>query len=74
MPIYEYRCSECGQQFELLVNASDTPCCPSCDSAQIEKQLSVFAVGRGGGGSAGQVPERCETCPGRGDGGSCGIG
>jgi putative FmdB family regulatory protein len=74
MPLYEYRCNACGQQFELLVNASDTPRCPSCDSELIDKQLSVFAVGRAAGGSSGQLPERCRTCPGAGDGGSCGIG
>lgn len=47
MPIYEYRCKTCSNRFEALVRASTTVICPSCKSAAVEKQLSVFAKGRG---------------------------
>src|SRR5437870_10906997 len=32
MPIYEYRCLDCGHQFELMQKFSDPPAetCPSC--------------------------------------------
>ena len=46
MPIYEYECQGCGNQFEFLVlpPAKDAPACPSCKSAKLERMLSRFAV------------------------------
>lgn len=44
MPIYEYMCADCGHRFEWLVRGAQTPHCPACDGARLEKQFSVFAV------------------------------
>ena len=45
MPIYEYRCSHCANEFELLIlHNSAAPACPSCDSGEVERLLSGFAV------------------------------
>jgi putative FmdB family regulatory protein len=44
MPIYEYRCHACGQQFELLVLKSTTIACSSCGSDQLERLLSLPAI------------------------------
>ncbi|MDG2380251.1 MAG: zinc ribbon domain-containing protein [Pirellulaceae bacterium] len=44
MPIYEYACSDCRETFELLVRGNEQPCCPECESLQLEKQLSVPAA------------------------------
>ena len=45
MPLYEYKCSGCGHQFEVLIlRASQTVACPSCASAAVERLLSMFAV------------------------------
>lgn len=44
MPIYEYVCDDCGNDFELLVLGSDTPACPACDSEALSKQLSLPKV------------------------------
>lgn len=44
MPIYEYRCVACGHQFEALVRAQDTPACEQCQSTDLERLLSMFAV------------------------------
>jgi putative FmdB family regulatory protein len=45
MPIYEYRCHRCANEFELLLlPASPAPACPSCESREIEQLLSGFAV------------------------------
>lgn len=46
MPIYEYRCSQCGYAFEALVSSSQSPApaCPQCGADQPEKQLSTFAA------------------------------
>ena len=49
MPIYEYRCIRCAHEFELLVlRTSPVPACPSCDSQEVEQQLSAFAVSSDG--------------------------
>jgi putative FmdB family regulatory protein len=40
MPIYEYACRSCRHQFEQLVRTGDTPSCPRCQSADLERLLS----------------------------------
>ena len=46
MPIYEYQCRSCRCQFERLVRAHvlETLACPSCQSEDLERLLSAFAV------------------------------
>jgi putative FmdB family regulatory protein len=45
MPIYEYQCRKCENEFELLIlKGSPAPACPSCQSEDIEQLLSGFAV------------------------------
>ena len=45
MPIFEYRCSGCGDEFESLVlNTSPAPGCPSCGSQDLEKMMSISSV------------------------------
>jgi putative FmdB family regulatory protein len=45
MPIYEYECRQCGEEFEHLVMASSSgPSCPSCRSDDLERKLSACAV------------------------------
>jgi putative FmdB family regulatory protein len=43
MPIYEYRCSACGHQFEILQKISDQPLteCPSCGKSTLAKLVSA---------------------------------
>jgi putative FmdB family regulatory protein len=52
MPIYEYKCTECGNSFEKLVSFSETervPACPSCKSKETRKKISaVFSFGTSG--------------------------
>jgi putative FmdB family regulatory protein len=51
MPIYEYSCLHCNVKFEKLLTSRDAPVqCPSCDSDQVEKLMSVFGLRVGGGG------------------------
>ena len=55
MPIYEYRCENCGEPFEKLVkfSASDAQVeCPKCGSKHTKKALSLFGVGAGKGSSS----------------------
>ena len=43
MPIYEYRCSNCGKQDDVMQKMSDDPLtiCPSCGKEAYAKQLSA---------------------------------
>jgi putative FmdB family regulatory protein len=45
MPIYEYICQACDRHFEAIVNGTQKPQCPACQSTRLEQQLSAFAVG-----------------------------
>jgi len=44
MPIYEYECRECNHRFEALVRINESPGCPSCQSVNLERLISLFAV------------------------------
>ena len=47
MPIYEYRCTACGREFEELIrSAADQRSlrCPHCEGRSLERKLSVFAA------------------------------
>ncbi len=53
MPIYEFRCQDCGERFEkLCFSARDEKDarCPRCGSTRTSKEFSSFACGLGGGG------------------------
>lgn len=43
MPIYEYRCGECGQEHEALQKVSEPPLtmCPACGKPALQKLLSA---------------------------------
>jgi len=43
MPIYEYRCSDCGHQQEFLQKVSEPPLtdCPICRKPSLQKLLSA---------------------------------
>jgi putative FmdB family regulatory protein len=47
MPIFEYRCDDCGTRFEKLVRRSEdaaTLVCPSCGDQRLTQQLSTFSA------------------------------
>ena len=44
MPLYEYVCRVCGEQFELLIRGGESPACPACREADVQKQFSVPAA------------------------------
>ncbi|MDE3009416.1 MAG: zinc ribbon domain-containing protein [Pseudomonadota bacterium] len=43
MPIYEYRCGQCGHEVELLRKVSDPPAveCPACHAAALQKKVTA---------------------------------
>lgn len=75
MPIYEYQCEACGEEFEELVGAAaDSPACPNCGSDKTGKLMSCCrhrgaaptgaygASSSSGGGCAGCSGGSCATC------------
>lgn len=53
MPIYEYECRSCEHRFEWFVRPSSTSearvlACPACESADVTRLLSMFAVSSDG--------------------------
>jgi putative FmdB family regulatory protein len=49
MPIYEYKCKECDQKFEIFVfsNTQENIPCAKCGSKNTEKVISKFAPSGG---------------------------
>jgi putative FmdB family regulatory protein len=58
MPLFEYRCKDCGSQFEALVmNQKEVVVCACCKSKKLERLFSGFATSGGGrSGSSGPAP------------------
>ena len=69
VPLYEYVCRKCSRQFEELIYGSAKASCPDCKSKDLERVMSVVAVGKS---QAEMPPSPCGSCPGRGQGG-CGM-
>jgi putative FmdB family regulatory protein len=66
MPIYSYKCKDCGEQFDLLVGMTAEKAqlkCSKCNSKNIEKVISTFSVGGQRGSSS--TGSSCSTgsCP-----------
>lgn len=64
MPIYSYRCRDCGEVFDLLEGVSvEKPrrICPRCSSRSLEKVHAAFSVGAAPKGRNSE--SACPTCP-----------
>jgi putative FmdB family regulatory protein len=63
MPIYEYRCPDCGEKFDKLVRlGSDAAVrCPRCGGESPQRQISLFAHTGGGGDSPSYASASCTT-------------
>lgn len=78
MPIYEFRCDDCGTAFETLVRAGhrDDAACPRCNGGRLSREMSVFAARGGNGGAMEAAAQAIESnCGGMGrmgGGGCCG--
>ena len=73
MPIYAYRCEDCGHAADVLQKLSDAPLkeCPSCGKENFKKQLTAAGINTGGAGSSSDFASPCMSCP-IGHGGPCG--
>ncbi|MDG2013168.1 MAG: zinc ribbon domain-containing protein [Pirellulaceae bacterium] len=63
MPIYEYSCDGCQNQFEELVTGGKEPVCPKCQGAHLTRHLSVISTPSSGNKAEGGV---CDPLPGGG--------
>lgn len=62
MPIYEFSCPGCRDEFEKLVMGSRTEvACPACGSARVERRMSVFGV-KSGGRFTSSLGSDCSGC------------
>jgi putative FmdB family regulatory protein len=66
MPLYEYRCADCGHMFESFVTADRTPECPTCHGSNLAKLLS--SPGMVGAGNGRPQPQPTPAA------GGCGMG
>lgn len=82
MPIYAYRCAECGHAKDVLQKISDAPLvdCPACGAAAFSKQLTAagfqlkgsgwYATDFKGGSKAGSAKPADANASGGDSGGS----
>lgn len=63
MPIYEYKCGDCGKMSEFLESfaSKGAKSCKHCGGKDVVKQLSVFSPGIKEGDS-----KRCHGCSDQG--------
>jgi len=74
LPIFEYICAGCGEEFEELVFGSgDDVVCPKCEATDVSRKVSTFAFKSGSkfrssGSSSCQGctpgPSGCKGCSG----------
>lgn len=52
MPIYEYKCAECGHRLETIQKVSEAPLadCPSCGKTALKRLISAAGFQLKGGG------------------------
>ena len=59
VPIYEYKCDDCGEGFEKLVFGSNPEVsCPKCNNSKVTKKMSAFGMS----GVEKQTSSGCTSC------------
>jgi len=63
MPIYEYKCDDCGCEFEeLVLKSNEKITCHRCDSTSVKKMMSATSacdIGSGSGSGLSSVGNSC---------------
>lgn len=64
MPLYEFRCSSCHEQFEQLLSRTELEqvTCPHCGQPTVERQLSTFATSVGHTSTASSSTASSSSC------------
>ncbi len=65
MPLYEYRCERCGNEFEdwKSISQRDEAECPECKSEKVQRLVRAFGMI---GGSRSSAPACAPSRPGGG--------
>jgi putative FmdB family regulatory protein len=68
MPVYEYRCLDCEEEFEALVRGDGGVSCPRCGGTSLKKLLSAPVTlsgrpSRQAGRTCCGREERCDAPP-----------
>jgi len=65
MPLYEFRCANCGATFEKRLSFSESstqPECPHCRSLDTHKKISSFAAHGTSKGASATGGGSCSSC------------
>jgi putative FmdB family regulatory protein len=71
MPIYEYKCAKCNEEFETIVLGNDAHVtCPRCNGEDVKRLMSAcgfkssgsFTPSSGSSGCSGCSSTNCSTC------------
>jgi putative FmdB family regulatory protein len=69
MPIYDFKCEDCGRVSEILVRSAESPDirCPDCGGGNLEKLISSSYLMKAAKPSSGRTccgrAERCDKPP-----------
>jgi putative FmdB family regulatory protein len=71
MPIYEYKCEDCGYEFEIQQKITEKPLekCTKCKKGKVSRLISATAFTLKGGGwykdgySKSASSKSCSSCP-----------
>ncbi|MCX5907767.1 MAG: zinc ribbon domain-containing protein [Deltaproteobacteria bacterium] len=65
MPIFEYHCQGCENDFEQIVFNSKTKVkCPRCQGSKVKKKMSAFGIKSGSKFTAASSSGGCSSCSG----------
>lgn len=63
MPIYEYICRSCGEEFEYLVmGRDDRATCPKCEGKEVQRMVSAASFKSSGGFRSSRGGDGCGSC------------
>ena len=68
MPVYDYKCVQCGHRFDLLRSVSnrDDAVCPKCGGAVARVYEGKWSMGRPTGSGGCSCGGNCQSCAGCG--------
>jgi len=62
MPIYEYHCNKCNEDFEKIIfSKSEEIACPKCNNKKVERLMSGFSH-KSGDSFSSSIGPSCSGC------------